>query len=136
MESISLKLPEDLLETSDPLRQGARRSARRTDGAHLAQTAPRKHLREHRVCKNRARSRCLSGLRSSSLILIRVTALSRQDAASADRPGASANQCRPSPDADHSIDDLLCILVIIGVRADAEKELLVVEDGYRASVES
>ena len=33
-------------------------------------------------------------------------------------------------------DDKLCLLVVIGVREDGEKELLVVEDGYRESTES
>ncbi len=33
-------------------------------------------------------------------------------------------------------DDKLCLLVVIGVRADGEKELLAVEDGYRESTES
>jgi putative transposase len=33
-------------------------------------------------------------------------------------------------------DDKLCLLVVIGVREDGEKELLAVEDGYRESTES
>jgi putative transposase len=33
-------------------------------------------------------------------------------------------------------DDRLCLLVVIGVREDGEKELLAVEDGYRESTES
>jgi len=33
-------------------------------------------------------------------------------------------------------DDRLCLLVVIGVREDGSKELLVVEDGYRESTES
>ena len=33
-------------------------------------------------------------------------------------------------------DDRLCTLVMIGARPDGEKELLVVEDGYRESAES
>jgi putative transposase len=33
-------------------------------------------------------------------------------------------------------DDRLCLLVVIGVREDGEKELLAVEDGYRESAES
>src|SRR3954453_19033037 len=33
-------------------------------------------------------------------------------------------------------DDRLCLLVVIGVREDATKELLAVEDGYRESTES
>jgi putative transposase len=33
-------------------------------------------------------------------------------------------------------DDRLCLLVVIGVRADGTKELLAVEDGYRESTES
>jgi putative transposase len=33
-------------------------------------------------------------------------------------------------------DDRLCLLVVIGVRADGEKELLAVEDGYRESTDS
>jgi transposase-like protein len=33
-------------------------------------------------------------------------------------------------------DDRLCLLVVIGVRADGVKELLAVEDGYRESTES
>jgi putative transposase len=33
-------------------------------------------------------------------------------------------------------DDRLCLLVVIGVREDGTKELLVVEDGYRESTES
>jgi transposase-like protein len=33
-------------------------------------------------------------------------------------------------------DDKLCLLVVIGVREDGEKELLAVEDGYRESAES
>jgi transposase-like protein len=35
-----------------------------------------------------------------------------------------------------SEDDRLCLLVVIGVRADGTKELLAVEDGYRESTES
>jgi putative transposase len=33
-------------------------------------------------------------------------------------------------------DDRLCLLVVIGVREDGEKELLAVEDGYRESTDS
>ncbi len=33
-------------------------------------------------------------------------------------------------------DDRVCLLVVIGVREDGEKELLAVEDGYRESTES
>jgi putative transposase len=33
-------------------------------------------------------------------------------------------------------DDDLCLLVVIGVRADGTKELLAVEDGYRESTDS
>ena len=33
-------------------------------------------------------------------------------------------------------DDKLCLMVVIGVREDGEKELLAVEDGYRESTES
>ena len=33
-------------------------------------------------------------------------------------------------------DDRLCLLVVIGVREDGEKELLAVEDGYRESADS
>jgi len=33
-------------------------------------------------------------------------------------------------------DDRLCLLVVIGVREDGEKELLAIEDGYRESTES
>jgi putative transposase len=33
-------------------------------------------------------------------------------------------------------DDRLCLLVVIGVREDGEKELLAVEDGYRESIDS
>ena len=33
-------------------------------------------------------------------------------------------------------DDRLCLLVVIGVRADGVKELLAIEDGYRESTES
>jgi transposase-like protein len=33
-------------------------------------------------------------------------------------------------------DDRLCLLVVIGVRSDGEKELLAVEDGYRESTDS
>lgn len=33
-------------------------------------------------------------------------------------------------------DDRVCLLVVIGVREDGEKELLAVEDGYRESIES
>jgi len=33
-------------------------------------------------------------------------------------------------------DDKVCLLVVIGVREDGEKELLAVEDGYRESTES
>ena len=33
-------------------------------------------------------------------------------------------------------DDRLCLLVVLGVREDGEKELLAVEDGYRESSDS
>ena len=33
-------------------------------------------------------------------------------------------------------DPKLCLLIVIGVREDGEKELLAVEDGYRESTES
>jgi transposase-like protein len=33
-------------------------------------------------------------------------------------------------------DDRVCLLVVIAVREDCEKELLAVEDGYRESTES
>jgi transposase-like protein len=33
-------------------------------------------------------------------------------------------------------DDRLCTLVMLGARPNGEKELLAVEDGYRASAES
>jgi transposase-like protein len=33
-------------------------------------------------------------------------------------------------------DDRLCLLVVIGVREDGQKELLAVEDGYRESTDS
>jgi transposase-like protein len=33
-------------------------------------------------------------------------------------------------------DDRLCLLVVLGVREDGEKELLAIEDGFRESTDS